>query len=675
MSAATHPHSARLAGTPRPLGLGRRMARMLRRERSARVPIATKLVLSYVLIIAVALAAAGIVGTQLVGRLIVSEAQTAVRTNLNAAREIFTGRLDDINDVVRLTADRFFLKDALLAGRLDQAAIELQGVRKNERLDFLAVTDPSGRVLLHTTTPGLAGDDRSQDELIAAARKAKLPVAGVAIMTADDLRRESPVLADRAYLTLIPTPRARPRVETELGAGMVLKAVAPIVSPGHGLIGLLYGGVLLNQDFEMVDRIKRTVFQDVRYKGKDIGTATIFLDDVRISTNVMNADGSRAIGTRIAEDVYRQVVLEGKPWVDRAFVVNEWYITAYEPIRTIGGKIIGILYVGVLEEKYVDMRRSAIAAFLALTLAGGLLSLGLSYRISQQVSGTVTQLVSASGDMARGNLDVRVDIKTRDELEDLADAFNTMAVALKRRDDLLKEYARSKIMESERLAITGQLAAGVAHEINNPLQGIVTYSHLLLEKVPADSPIRSSLQKIANQADRCREIVRGLLDFSRPRAPQMKLSSVNAILRECVSLLEKQASFHNIRIAAEFQPDLPPTVIDPSQMQEVFINIIINAAEAMDGVGRLVLATRLDASQNFIEVDFTDTGYGIRPEDLGCIFDPFFTTKDPGHGTGLGLAISKGIIEKHKGTIAVTSQTGKGTTFVIRLPVTTQVDA
>lgn len=641
----------------------------------ARIPLATKLILSYVLIIAVALVAAGIVGTQMVGRLIVSEAQTTVRTNLNAAREIFTGRLDDINDVVRLTADRFFLKNALLAGTLDQAADELEGTRRNERLDFLTVVDPSGRVLLRTTNPGLAGDDRSHDELIATARRAKLPVAGVAIMTADDLRKESPLLADRAYFEFISTPRARPRPETELQAGLVLESAAPILSPPHGVIGLLYGGVLLNRNFEMVDKIKRTVFQDARYRGRDIGTATIFLDDVRISTNVLNLDGSRAIGTRAAADVYHRVVVEGKPWIDRAFVVNDWYITAYEPIRTISGKIIGILYVGVLEQKYVDMWRNAIAAFLALTLAGGLVSLGLSYRISQTVSGTVTQLVSASGDMARGDLDVRVTIKTGDELEDLADAFNTMAAALKRRDDLLKEYARSKIMESERLAITGQLAAGVAHEINNPLQGIVTYSHLLLEKAPGDSPMRSSLQKIVNQADRCQEIVRGLLDFSRPRAPQMKLSSVNALLRECISLLEKQALFHNIKIVTEFQPDLPPSVLDPSQMQEVFINIVINAAEAMDSVGRLALATRFDASQNFIEVEFTDSGHGIRPEDLARVFDPFFTTKDPGHGTGLGLAISKGIVEKHKGTIAVASQIGKGTTFIIRLPVTTQVDA
>jgi two-component system NtrC family sensor kinase len=455
---------------------------------------------------------------------------------------------------------------------------------------------------------------------------------------------------------------------------MVMEAAAPILDARGHVIGLLYGGVLMNRDFSIVDKIKRTVFRDVKYRGQDVGTATIFQDDVRIATNVLNLDGTRAIGTRAAEDVYNRVVGEGKPWIGRAFVVNNWYITAYEPIRNISGAIVGILYVGVLEQKYVDVRRQTVAALLALTLAGGLVAMALSYQLSRGISGTVTRLAAASKDMAYGNLDVQVRVKTNDELEDLADAFNTMASALRRREELLKEYARSKIMESERLAITGQLAAGVAHELNNPLQGIVAYAHLLLERQPDDSPMRASLQKIVNQAERCREIVRGLLDFSRPRAPQMKLTSVNAIIQECLSLVERQALFHNIEIKTDLQKDLAPVVLDASQMQQVFINIIMNAVEAMDGNGRLVVTTRLDDGGNFIEIAFTDTGHGIRPEDLERIFDPFFTTKAPGHGTGLGLAISQGIVQRHKGTISVSSQVGKGTTFTIRLPLTAEGD-
>ncbi len=672
MGAASHPHAGMTPATPGLMPRKHFLGRASLRDVRDRIPIATKLILSFLLILAVALVVFGIVGTQLIGRLILSEAQTTVRNNLNAARELLLGRLSAINDIVRLTADRFFLRDALLATDIAQARGELARLRTDEGLDFLTVTDKSGIVLLRTSHPGLAGDSRDHDEVMAAARSRKAPAAAVSIMTAEDLRKESPLLADRAYFKFIDTPRARARPQTEETVGMVLGAAAPILDARRNVIGFLYGGVLLNRNFDIVDKIKRTVFQDIKYKGKDVGTATIFQDDVRISTNVMNLDGSRAIGTRVAEDVYRRVAVEGQPWIGRAFVVNNWYITAYEPIRSISGRIIGILYVGVLEQKFVDVRRRTVAAFLALTLAGGLISLALSYHISRRVSGTVMRLASASGEMARGNLDVSVNIKTNDELEDLADAFNAMAAALKQRDEQLKQYATRKIMESERLAITGQLAAGVAHEINNPLQGIVTYAHLLLEKLPADHPMRASLQKIVNQADRCREIIRGLLDFARPRPPHMKSFNVNALLQESAALVEDQALFHNIQVIKNLAADLPPIVIDPSQMQEVFMNMLINGAEAMDRVGRLTLATRLDPSQNVIEIEFADTGHGIRPEDMGRIFDPFFTTKDPGHGTGLGLAISHSIVQKHKGTIAVASEVGRGTTFTIRIPITNQ---
>ncbi len=642
------------------------------RRNGVAFPLATKLILSYLLIIAITVIVFSVVGTHLVGRLIVSEAQTSVRNDLNAARELLLGRLTHINDVTRLTADKYLVKTALLIGNRDVIANELTRIRQAEGLDLLTITDASGTVLFRASNPPVFGDNRIHDDLVAAAMSSRTPVAALSIMPAADLRKESPLLADRAHLVLIDTPRARPRVETEETSGMLLMAASPILTPQGQLIGLLYGGALVNRNFQIVDKIKQTVFQDVKYNGKDVGTTTIFQDDVRISTNVLNADGSRAIATRIAADVYDQVVGEGRPWIGRAFVVNDWYITAYEPIKNIAGRTIGILYVGVLEQKYTDIRRRTVAGFLSISLVGTLVAMAVSFLISRRVSTTVKEMSTASKELASGNLDARVDIRTNDELQDLATAFNAMALSLKARDQQLKDYARSKIQESERLAITGQLAAGVAHELNNPLQGIVTYSHLLLERLPADSPMKTSLQKIAKQADRCREIIRGLLDFARPRPPQMKLSNVNTLLQECVSLVENQAQFHNIQIVREFQKDLPRIVIDPSQMQQVFMNMVINAAEAMDGAGRLTIATRLDPSQNVVEVEFTDTGHGIRPEDMGRIFDPFFTTKDPGHGTGLGLAISHSIVQKHRGAISMTSEVGKGTVFTVRIPITNQ---
>jgi two-component system, NtrC family, sensor kinase len=326
----------------------------------------------------------------------------------------------------------------------------------------------------------------------------------------------------------------------------------------------------------------------------------------------------------------------------------------------------------VLEQKYVDLRQRAVMVFLAVTVVGALVAFGLASFISGKISVSIKKLAAASDQVAHGNLDARVEIRSHDELRELADAFNFMAAALKKRDEKVREFTTRRIMESERLAHIGQLAAGVAHEINNPLQGIVTYSHLLLERVSTENGTRQSLEKIVKQANRCRDIIRGLLDFSRQRKPEKRLSNVNRVLEECVSLVDNQVLFHNIRIVQHLSPNLPQVFMDPSQIQQVFMNMILNAADAMKDGGRLTLTTRHVPVEQAVEAEFTDTGHGIKEEDLDRIFSPFFTTKEVGHGTGLGLAISYGIVKEHKGTITVESQEGEGATFTIRLPVTSE---
>jgi two-component system NtrC family sensor kinase len=611
-----------------------------------------------------------LVGVRVIGNRIVAEAQEKVRYDLNAAREIYLGELRHISDIVRLTADRTLLIDMLLSGNVEYAGAELEEVREREGLDTLTITDEHGYVLLRTTNPDAVGDDQSHDVLVGAALRTMEPVASTVIVPVEDLQLESPDLAARAYMRFIDTPMARQRAEAEQTAGMMLKAAAPIIDDQGELIGVVYGGVLLNRDFAIVDEIKQTVFEGLTYGGQDIGTATIFQDDVRISTNVRNEDGSRAIATRIQEEVYHRVVGEGRPWIGRAYVVNNWYITAYEPIRDPSGRIIGILYVGLLEQKYVDIRRDTVLIFLAITLLGALACMALSYFIARRISVPIGRLASASREVAKGNLDAKVQITSSDEMGELADAFNVMAAALKERDEQLRDFATKKIMESERLALIGQLSANVAHELNNPLQGIVTYSHLLLERQPREDSSTEFIQKIVTQANRCRDIIRGLLDFSRQRKPDKTVCNVNSVLQECVALLKDQALFHNIQLEESLQDDIPMAVIDPSQIERVFMNMIINAAEAMQAGGRLTLATHYDPAHRLIEVEFRDTGHGIPEENLERIFDPFFTTKDAGHGTGLGLAISYGIVKEHRGSISVESVAGQGTTFTIRLPVT-----
>lgn len=632
------------------------------------LPIARKLILSYLPIIIVTSGIFSIVGIKLITNRILTETQEKVNHDLNSAEEIYNGQLDHINDVIRLTAGRFFLKDAFLSGNMDAAFEELIKIKDIEHLDVLSLTDKNGKVIFRSSNPDSPNYPKTYDEIVSVVLSQKEPVISTALISGEELRRESPALAEKAYIVFVDTPKARPLLTTEQTSGLLIKSAAPIFDPDNNLIGILYGGILLNRNYEIVDNIKQTVFEGVQYKGKDIGTATIFLDDIRISTNVTNNEGFRAIGTRVSEEVYNQVVEKGQPWVGRAYVVNNWYISAYKPIRDIHYQIIGILYVGILEQKYSDIKNQTIFTFLIITLAGVLISTLISYLISQKLTVPIKQLVVASREIALGNLNPTVDVQSNDELGELASAFSTMSKTLVEREEKLKDFTKSKIMESEKLAIVGQLAANVAHELNNPLVGIITYSHLLLEETPASDNATEFLNKIVIQANRCKDIVRGLLDFARQRKPDKTLFNINILLKQCISLLENQAIFHNIKILLDLD-ELPMIIIDPSQVERVFMNIILNAAEAMSGTGELYISSKFDLVESMVEIQVRDTGPGISEENLEQIFDPFFTTKDVGHGVGLGLAISYGIIREHNGTTTVNSKVGEGTTFTVRLPV------
>ena len=500
------------------------------RLRDIRAPIVTKLMLGFVLIIVLISVVFMFFGVRLIIDRILSEAQEKVRNDLNAAREIYLSNLTHINDAVRYTSDRSFIRDALLSGNIEEASAELINVKNDANLDILSITDQYGYVLLRTSNGEVVGDNQGHDEIIQAVLLNEVPVSSTIIVSGEDLKNEDPNLAEKAHIKYIDTPLAREIVEIEDTAGMMLKAAAPIFDSSNRLIGTVYGGVLINRNYQIVDKVKHTVYENVKYKGQDIGTATIFQDDLRISTNVRNEDGSRAIGTRVSEEVYNQVIIKGEPWIDRAYVVNNWYITAYEPIRDVYNRIIGILYVGVLEQKYLDIQKQTVFTFLGITLLGAMGSMAVSYFFAQRILVPINKLVIASQDVANGNLDAQVSIDTNDELEYLADSFNAMAQALKRRDAQLKDFATKRIMETDRLALIGQLSANVAHELNNPLQGIVTFSHLLLEDSDCGEPSKSHAEKIVSQANRCRDIIRGLLDFSRQRKPDKTYCDINSVL-------------------------------------------------------------------------------------------------------------------------------------------------
>jgi two-component system NtrC family sensor kinase len=216
----------------------------------------------------------------------------------------------------------------------------------------------------------------------------KKGISGTQVFSRDELLKEGKALAQKAVLTSIPTPKEKPGQKVEETSGMVLKSAHPVLDFNGEVLGVLTGGVLLNRNYEIVDRIKNIVFKDAKYKGKEIGTATIFLGDLRISTNVIDKEGNRAIGTRAMHEVQEQVLGKGVPWIQRAFVVDDWYITAYEPIRDVQDKIVGMLYVGMLESKYALMKERLILLFFFFSMSGMLIALAVSFFLSRRMSKT-----------------------------------------------------------------------------------------------------------------------------------------------------------------------------------------------------------------------------------------------------------------------------------------------
>ena len=237
------------------------------------------------------------------------------------------------------------------------------------------------------------------------------------------------------------------------------------------------------------------------------------------------------------------------------------------------------------------------------------------------------------------------------------------------RDITHKKHLEEHLSRTEKLAALGQLAAGVAHEINNPLGGILVYSYLLLEDLDPGAPERTQVEKIVREATRCKEIVQGLLEFSRHMPSKMVPLNINAILEEVISLVEDHLMFQNIRLVQELEPNLPPVRGDKNKLEQVFINLLMNGGESIQGEGRLTVSTEVAKGGDLVLIRLQDTGPGIPEHLLSRLFDPFFTTKEVGKGVGLGLSISYGIIQKHMGRIYVERTGTEGTDFVIELPV------
>jgi two-component system NtrC family sensor kinase len=590
------------------------------------------------------------------------EVQTRVRLDLNSARKVYDRHIHDICLLMQATSARRSVPTPLEDWKRKDLHRLLQHIRQAGKLDMLSLLDTNGQVIYREHNPGQHGDDASYNPIVSRALREKQCMRGTAIVPYEKLLVEGALLTHRAALRIRSGEKALHRDAMVIGAAVTLVDL----ERGGDCVGYLYGARLLNRSYGIVDEIKEELYQNEIFQGKAIGAATVFHEDIRVSTSLKGADGSRSIGTLLSPAVHDKVLKQRENFADRAFAVDNWYITAYEPIRDPEGRVIGALGVGVLEAPFTRTRRLALGVFLGVVAFTTLVSLVLLTFATRAVLRPIGRIVEMSDRVTAGDLSARVKMRPPGELGLLCRAIDQMADAVAQREKALEQTTRRQIGQSEKLATVGRMAAGIAHEINNPLTGLLTFEHLLKDEKDLSPKAREYLEIMYQETSRMREIVMGLLNFSRESSAEMTSLDINEVIRQWLTLLRSQKEFDDIFIEERLADNLPKVLGDANQLQQVLVNLSLNACEAMPDGGTLTITTRKEGKN--VLVSIADTGCGIKAEHLEMIFDPFFTTKPVGKGTGLGLSVSYGIIRQHGGVMQVESREGRGTTFAFTLP-------
>jgi len=601
-----------------------------------------------------------------------------VNTDLAVAHDIF-GRIqkDHLNQLARLS-ESYAFRDAMERG--DQATMRdlAERLKSDAGFSFLRVI---------TTESVLASSDMQ-------------PSVGIEIMGPHRLNALAPGLAESVRLSLVQTRRAVPTDRTGEDRGMVIRAQHPLVGHDGRLHAVLDGGVLLNNNFDFVDAIRDLVYGPGSLPAGSIGTVTVFLDDVRISTNVPRVAGKRALGTRVSEEVSRTVLGRGENWINRAFVVNDWYISAYEPIVDVMGKRVGILYAGYLEAPFRAALWKTLGLLVLLLL--GLLTLYavLAIRAAKTIFRPVEKMSEVVRAARLGHAQRVGEVKSEDELAELAHEFDAMLDRLEQHAAQMRAWAetleekvaertaelqqrntelqhtitvlratRRRLVTAEKLAALGELTAGVAHEINNPIQVMLGNLDVLISELgPRLDPVRPEIDLIIEQVYRIQAIIEKLLKYARPGeyAGYLTSSDVNQVVQDTVSLVKHLQKPHDFGLDLELQASNMIT-INQQELQQVLVNLISNSVHALPERGGLVTVSTRDWEDRGVCVVVSDNGAGMDEDQCSQIFNPFYSTKREGEGSGLGLSVSYGLIRRYGGDITVESQPAVGSRFTLWL--------
>lgn len=610
-----------------------------------------------------------------------------IRSDLAVAQGYFDRVLAEVGSGTQAVAESSRLQRALaIPTPARTAALDglLTQVRHERGLDFLQWLPATDRT---ADTEGLAGlSDNS---------------TSVAVLTAAQLDALAPGLSEPSRITLVATDGAAPTDRTTEDRGLVLVAHARVTGAAGETLGWLRGGVLLNRNLGFIDHINEIVYPEGSLAFGSQGTATLFLDDVRVSTNVRlfgDPAAERAIGTRVSAVVREAVLGRGDTWLGRAFVVKDWYVSGYLPLADAGGRRVGMLYVGFLERPFVAVKYAVLAGIGVVFFAVMLLAAWWSLRAAGRIFRPLEQMTETMRRVESGDATARVGpVTPPDEigrlattLDHLLDTVDDKTRALQRWGDELDhkvaertaelEAAQQQLVRSEKLAAIGQLTASIAHEINNPIaviQGNLDLMRMTLGEHAA--PVKDEIRLIDAQVERMRLIVTQLLQYARPNEYAGYVERLDAAeaVHDSLVLVRHLLERERVRLGNRCVPGSAPRVaINRQELQQVLINLMVNAMQAMAGGAgmsdreRVLTLSMREAVDGAVCIDVADTGPGLDEATRAALFQPFFTTKRDGNG--LGLWISRGLLERYGGALRAANRPigeGLGAVFTMALPV------
>lgn len=601
----------------------------------------------------------------------IREAENRVEIDARAAWEIFDATPEQMRSAAQVLARSRLVRDLLQDTEneelSDTVRADLEAIRQEHKMDVLNVLSPDGTVLLRTRFPYNQGDNIASDPLIHQVISTHQSVPGNTIFELDRLDVEGPGLVERA-LAIDQEPR-----------GMLAGVAVPVIEEGQ-LIGIIQMGNLLNGSIEVVDRIRDAVFANEYYQDKPLGTATIFMDDLRISTNVLDNQGRRALGTRVSREVAEHVLEQARSWTGRAFVVDSWYLSQYDPIRDPDGEIIGMLYVGELEQKYLDLRTRAVALYLLVILAGMLLALVVVFLLTRGILEPIQTLSEATGCISGGDLSYRVAVQSKDELGDLSASFNDMASQLEAQHQEIEanqeqlEALNRELMATNRNYM--EMLGFVSHELKNPLTSAIMSLHTVkdgyLGEINPDQ--RKSLESTAQSLDYFQDMIKDYLDLSRLEKGELEVKKTRLLLRSGIVMPVLEGLSQELQgremIVDNHIPEDSVVNADGNLLRIIYDNLLSNAVKYGRTRGRILLDAQ--DGPNSVTLGVSNEGDGIPAEKVSMLFKKFSRLDTPDRvahrGTGLGLYICKEIVEAQGGEIWADSQMGEWVKFSFTLP-------